>query len=246
MKILATYNLKGGVGKTAAAVNLAYLAARDGYRTLLWDLDPQGAASFYFRIKPKIKGGTRSLLRRSRSLDDAIKATDFIGLDMVPADFSYRYMDLGLYNSSKPVKQFHKLIKPLSREYDYLFMDCSPSISLMSENVFHASDALLVPLIPTTLSVRTYTQLLHYFRKHPATHVKLLPFFSMVDHRKRLHRDTIKLMSREQEGIMKTIIPYASQIELMGTKRAPLGSYGQQSTPVLAFENLWKEIQGRI
>ena len=71
MKILATYNLKGGVGKTSSAVNLAYLAARDGYRTLLWDLDPQGAASFYFRVKPRIKGGVERLVRRKTLLDDA-------------------------------------------------------------------------------------------------------------------------------------------------------------------------------
>jgi cellulose biosynthesis protein BcsQ len=63
MRIIGVYNIKGGVGKTATAVNLAYLAARDGLRTLVWDLDPQGAASFYFRIKPRIKGGSTKMLR---------------------------------------------------------------------------------------------------------------------------------------------------------------------------------------
>ncbi len=63
MKIFATYNIKGGVGKTATAVNLAYLAARDGYRVLLWDLDPQAAASFLFRIRPRVKGGGKALIR---------------------------------------------------------------------------------------------------------------------------------------------------------------------------------------
>jgi cellulose biosynthesis protein BcsQ len=246
MKILATYNIKGGVGKTAAAVNLAYLAACEGFRTLLWDLDPQGAASFYFRIKPKVKGGARGLLRRSRSLDDVIKATDFVGLDLVPADFSYRNMDLGLNDARKPVKQLRKLIKPLSKEYDFLFLDCAPSISLVSENVFYAADALLIPLIPTTLSLRTYRQLLRFFKKSPMDHVILLPFFSMVDHRKRLHRETMKLVTDEHEGVLETVIPYASQIELMGIRRAPLGSYDLHSTPSLAFEKLWKEIKSQI
>jgi cellulose biosynthesis protein BcsQ len=58
MKVIASYNIKGGVGKTATAVNLSYLAAWEGNSTLVWDLDPQGAASFYFRVKPKVKGGT--------------------------------------------------------------------------------------------------------------------------------------------------------------------------------------------
>jgi len=67
MKTIASYNVKGGVGKTSAAVNLAYLSAQDGYRTLLWDLDPQGAATFLFRIRPKVKGGSRKLVGGSRS-----------------------------------------------------------------------------------------------------------------------------------------------------------------------------------
>jgi cellulose biosynthesis protein BcsQ len=63
-RVLATYNIKGGVGKTSAAVNLAYLAARDGASTLLWDLDPQGASTYLFRVRPKVRGGVRKLVRR--------------------------------------------------------------------------------------------------------------------------------------------------------------------------------------
>jgi cellulose biosynthesis protein BcsQ len=90
MRIYATYNIKGGVGKTTTAVNLAYLAAESGLRTVLWDLDPQGAASFMFRVKPKVKGGGRALISGKRPLDDAIKGTDFDNLDLIPADFTYR------------------------------------------------------------------------------------------------------------------------------------------------------------
>ena len=105
VKIYATYNIKGGVGKTTAAVNLAYLSAADGYRTLLWDLDPQGAASFLFRIKPRVKGGGKALIRGTKTLDDAIKGTDFDHLDLLPADFTYRNMDLllgGAPTGSRP------------------------------------------------------------------------------------------------------------------------------------------------
>ena len=71
MKIVASYNVKGGVGKTTAAVNLAYLSAQGGRRTLLWDLDPQGAATFLFRVKPRVKGGGKKLVRRRRPIDGA-------------------------------------------------------------------------------------------------------------------------------------------------------------------------------
>ena len=73
MKIVATYNIKGGVGKTTAAVNLSYLAAADGQRVLLADLDPQGAASFLFRVRPRVKGGGAGLIRGNSDLDKAIR-----------------------------------------------------------------------------------------------------------------------------------------------------------------------------
>lgn len=246
MKILATYSIKGGVGKTATAVNLSYLAAKEGYQVLLWDLDPQGAASFCFRIKSKVKGGVRGVLQRDRALDDLVKETDYPGLDLIPADFSYRNMDLKLHDSGKPVKQLRRLIKPLSREYDFLFLDCAPSISLVSENVFHAANVLLIPLIPTPLSLRTYRQLLRYFKKSSLNRGALLPFISMMDIRKKLHRETMNLIVNNRSAVMKTIIPYSSQVELMSVRQAPLGSYDHHSPPALAFERLWNEIKTHL
>ena len=163
MKIFATYNIKGGVGKTATAVNLAYLAARDGYRVLLWDLDPQAAASFLFRIRPRVKGGGKALIRGTRPVDDAIKGTDFDGLDLLPADFTYRNLDLMLDTARKPEPASSAACWPrCGPSYDVVFLDCPPSISLLSESVLHAADVLLVPLIPTTLSVRTLDQLTEF------------------------------------------------------------------------------------
>src|SRR5690606_30492016 len=129
VKVLAAYNIKGGVGKTATAVNLAHLAAEGGARVLVWDLDPQGAASFYFRVKPKVKGGSRGLVTGKRDLDAAIKGTDHDNLDLVPADFSYRNMDLELDATKKPTRRLAQLLRPLRREYDYVVLDCPPSIS---------------------------------------------------------------------------------------------------------------------
>ena len=159
MKVFACYNIKGGVGKTATTVNLAYLASQEGARTLIWDLDPQGAASFYLRIKPKIKGGTKALVKQKKEMDEFIKGSDYENLDLLPADFSYRNMDLILEDSKKPLRRLRKILKPLADEYDLLFLDCPPSISLVSENVFNAAHALLIPPIPTVLSLRTLQQI---------------------------------------------------------------------------------------
>lgn len=246
MRIFGVYNIKGGVGKTATAVNLAYLSALEGKRTLVWDLDPQGAASYYFRIKPRVKGGGRKMIKGKRELDEHIKGSDFEGLDLLPADFSYRNMDLVLGEQKGPAKQLLKLLRPLSYEYDRIFLDCPPSISLVSENIFRAADALLVPTIPTTLSMRTYEQLVEFLDGHKVNNVKRMPFFSMVDRRKRMHLDMIEQLPQRYPEVLKTHIPYASDVERMGNHRAPIGSYAMNSPAGRAYQQLWEEVKAGL
>lgn len=245
MHIIGVYNIKGGVGKTATAVNLAYLAARQGYRTLIWDLDPQAAATFYFRIKPKVKGG-KKLLAGRRDLDEVVKATDFENLDMLPADFSYRKMDLRLEEAKKPTKQLLKLLRPLSYAYDYVFLDCPPSISLVSENIFRAAEGLLLPLIPSTLSLRTYRQLLDFLEGHRISGLELMPFFSMVDRRKRMHLDVMRDLPDTHGELLKSCIPYASDVEKMGIYRKPVEAFAANSLAAGAYRSLWLEVQERL
>lgn len=246
MKVIATYNIKGGVGKTATAVNLAWLAAREGAPTLVWDLDPQGAASYYFRIRPNIKGGGKRLVQGKRDLDDFIRGTDYELLDLLPADFSYRKMDLYLERAKNPLQQLRKLLKPFRNEYYYVFLDCPPSISLVSENIFEATDTVLVPTIPTTLSLRTYKQIRDFFRKHDLDAVKILPFFSMVDRRKTMHRTIVDTPPEYMENLLPTAIPYDSKVEQMGINRTPLAEFAPNSRTAHCYEALWNDIKKRI
>jgi cellulose biosynthesis protein BcsQ len=246
MKIVALYSIKGGVGKTSSAVNLAYISASKGYRTLVWDLDPQGASSYYFRIKPKIKGGSKDLIAGNRDLEGLIKGTDFENLDLLPADFSFRNLDLVLDTKKKPTSQIRKLLKPLTEDYDFIFLDCPPSISLLSEAVFAATDILLTPIIPTTLSLRTLEQLKVFIAEHELDNLALIPFFSMADRRKKLHKDIMESLVKSYPEILSTAIPYASDIERMGLERQPLGGFMNKSRSMDAYHELWQEVMMRV
>ena len=244
MKTLATYNIKGGVGKTTTAVNLAYLAAGDGHRTLLWDLDPQGAASYLLRIRPRVKGGGKALIRGKTSLDEAVKPTEFDGLDLVPADFTYRNLDLVLDATKKPTQRIARLLGPLADDYDLAILDCPPGISLVSENVVHAAGTLLVPMIPTTLSVRTLEQLTGFvaeLERPPA----LFPFFTLVDGRKLLHREVIDDLRASRTDLAATVIPALSLVEQMSVHRAPLPVFAPRSRVTRSYQDLWAEVRDR-
>ena len=241
MKTFATYNIKGGVGKTASAVNLAYLAARDGYRVLLWDLDPQAAASFLFRVRPRVKGGGKALIAGKRSIDDAIKATDFENLDLLPADFTYRNMDLLLDAGKKPARRLAALLAPLRADYDVIFLDCPPGISLLSESVLDAADTVLVPLIPTTLSVRTLDQLTDFIAGMDGHRPQILAFFSMIDRRKRLHLEISQQLPTRRSDVAATAIPALSLIEQMSVQRTPVTASAPRSRAAQCYRELWQE-----
>lgn len=240
MRVIALYSIKGGVGKTAGAVNLAWQGARHGYRTLLWDLDPQGAASWYFRIQPKLAGGVRTVLKKR--LVEGIRATDYPGLDLLPADFTYRNLDLLLDQQKKRRRSLARVTDRFADDYDRVILDCAPSISLVSENVFRSADILLNPLVPSTLSVRTLEQLVEFLRNANLTDVRLLNYFSMFDRRRKLHRELMNTLGSHRSDVLKSAIPSASVVERMGVERRPVGEYAARSAAAIAYRNLWEEV----
>jgi len=249
-RVIATYNIKGGVGKTSAAVNLAYLASQAGHPTLLWDLDPQAASTYLFRVRPKVKGGGRGLLRKRGRPDAHIKATDHDQLELLPADFSYRHLDLALDQFKKPAARLRKVLAPLREDYDYIFLDCPPSISLVSEAVFEAADALLVPVIPATLSSRAYEQLEELARNGKVGRqgsTQIFAFFSMADVSKQLHLQVMgRLRKIEHLTMLGAAIPTSDEVEIMGEERNPVAVFAPESAAAVAYAALWSEIERRL
>jgi chromosome partitioning protein len=243
MTTLAIYSNKGGVGKTATAVNLSYLSAQTGAKTLIWDLDPQGSSTYYYRVKPKLKTGTEGFVKGGKKLIKSIKGTDYENLDMLPADFAHRNLDAVFDKLKRPKERLSKILKSFKDEYDLIILDCPVTISMLAENIFNAVDYTLVPLVPTILSVRAHKQLLAFYKKNEYDTDKIYTFFSMVDRRKKMHHELMALAVTEFNGVLRSLIPYLSQIERMGIEREPVAASSPQSVASKAYKNLWAKIQ---
>jgi chromosome partitioning protein len=246
MKIFAITNIKGGVGKTTTAVNLAYLCAAEGQSTLLWDLDPQGAATYTLRCEENERASAKKLVTGKLEAPELLVASEFGNLDVLPSNFSYRTFDVYMSARKHPTERLLRMSRSLRDMYAALFLDCPAGISLLSENVLRAADAIVVPLLPTPLSVRMLTQLREFIAANEWTDLVLLPFFSMVDSRKSLHDEVIASARKEFPEILATQVPYWSEIERMSVRRAPLPAYAPGSEAGQIYSQLWREIQGRI
>jgi chromosome partitioning protein len=246
MKIVAVTNIKGGVGKTTTAVNLAYLSAVGGARTLLWDLDAQGAATYTLQVEAGERVSAKKLVGGRRELPEAIVPSAYERLHVLPSDLSYRNFDVHLAARRRPTERLLKMSRALREDYDALFLDCPPGISLLTENVLRAADALVIPLVPTPLSLRMLAQLREFVTVQGWSDLRLLPFFSMVDRRRSLHRDLIDSTRAEFPGLLATEVPYWSEIERISVRRAPMTVIAPNGDAAAIYARLWAEVAARV
>src|SRR5262249_27100985 len=245
MRTIAIYNMKGGVGKTTTAVNLSYLAAESRLRVLLWDLDPQAASTFAFRIRPHVSGFGKRSLENGEALYAAIKETDYENLYLLPADFAYHKLDRLLGSLGNPGRVLTSLLGMIGDDFDVVFLDCPAGFSRLAEAVLAAADAIVAPAIPTVLSLRMVAQLVRQ-AECSRSRASLAAVFNMVDRRKTLHRQACELAAGHPEIFLRAEIPYASVVEQMAARRAPTAVYAAHTTAATAFAEIWGELQTRL
>jgi chromosome partitioning protein len=247
MRVVAVTGLKGGVGKTSTAVNLAALSAGEGRRTLLWDLDPQGAATYCFALEPRLRGGAVKLLGGGRGgLLQAARGTGIERLEVVPADTSVREVERVLAVGGASLKLIRRLVKGAASDFDVLVIDCPPGLSRVVEAVAGVADVMLVPVVPEPLPLRALERFRSFLTETRAASPDLLaPFLSMVDRREPMHRRT-EAVAKESGRFLEAAIPESSAVARMGEEQVPAVLSAPLSLAAEQYALLWRETKARI
>ncbi|WP_244019950.1 ParA family protein [Novosphingobium organovorum] len=242
---IAVYSVKGGVGKTTFAANLAWCSARiSRHKTLLWDLDAAGGSGFLYGLESKGAKQAGEVFAHDRTSNERaamrlIQKTACERVDLLPADESIRALDARLVAIGKR-RRLAKLAQALGQQYPRIVLDCPPVISELSAQIVRAADLVIVPLPPSPLSSRAFDLVVREIAASTRRHPPLLPVLSMVDMRRTLHRDV-----REQHPDWPCV-PYASALEQCAVQHRPVGEFAPQSPAARAFAQLWGAIEKKL
>lgn len=246
-KIIAVVNQKGGVGKTTSAVNLAAAVGQRGKSVLLVDIDPQGNATSGMGLnKRELAKSSYDVIINGTSAKEVIKHTEFDGVDVLPANMNLAGAELELVDSSKRESNLKNALLLVKGEYDFIFMDCPPSLGLITLNALCAADTVLVPIQCEYYALEGLSQLISTVRQVKRLYNPMLEIegvlLTMYDGRLNLTQQVVDELKRFfPKKVYSTPIPRNVKLSEAPSYGQPVMYYDKRSTGAAAYGSLADE-----
>lgn len=246
-KIIAVVNQKGGVGKTTSAVNLAAAVGQRGKSVLLVDIDPQGNATSGMGLnKRELAKSSYDVIINGTPAKEVIKHTEFDGVDVLPANMNLAGAELELVDSSKRESNLKNALLLVKGEYDFIFMDCPPSLGLITLNALCAADTVLVPIQCEYYALEGLSQLISTVRQVKRLYNPMLEMegvlLTMYDGRLNLTQQVVDELKRFfPKKVYSTPIPRNVKLSEAPSYGQPVMYYDKRSTGAAAYGSLADE-----
>ncbi len=247
-KIIAVVNQKGGVGKTTSAVNLAAAVGQRGKSVLLVDIDPQGNATSGMGLnKRELAKSSYDVIINGTPAKEVIKHTEFDGVDVLPANMNLAGAELELVDSSKRESNLKNALLLVKGEYDFIFMDCPPSLGLITLNALCAADTVLVPIQCEYYALEGLSQLISTVRQVKRLYNPMLEIegvlLTMYDGRLNLTQQVVDELKRFfPKKVYSTPIPRNVKLSEAPSYGQPVMYYDKRSTGAAAYGSLADEL----
>ena len=246
-KIISIVNQKGGVGKTTTAVNLASAVGICGKKVLLIDADPQGNTTSGYGInKNGLENNTYRLLLGDAKAENSVIHTKFKNVDIIPSSIDLAAAEVDLISIEHREAQLKTAISPLREMYDYIFIDCPPSLGLITINALNASDTVLVPIQCEYFALEGLSQLMASIRQikrlyNPTIEIEGI-VLTMYDGRLNLTSQVVAEIKKYfSDKLYKTAIPRAVRLSEAPSYGQPIQYYDKRSKGAAAYNDLAKE-----
>ena len=250
-KIIAITNQKGGVGKTTTTVNLSACIAAEGKRVLVVDVDPQGNATSGFGVEVAKNATTvYEVIIDGREADRALARTQVKGLALLPTDIRLAGAELELVDMEQREHKLKRSLAALRDAYDYVFVDCPPSLGLLTLNALVAADSVLVPIQCEYYALEGVTALMNTVqlikqKLNPALEVEGV-VLTMLDARTNLGLQVVDEVKRHFKGkVFASIIPRNVRLGEAPSYGLPIHLYDARSVGAEAYYDLARELMGR-
>jgi chromosome partitioning protein len=243
-------NQKGGVGKTTSAINIGAYLAEAGKKVLLVDFDSQGNLSSGVGIEIRAKPGVYELISGLAGLNEAIRETSTPGLSVIPADIDLSGAAVELIEQEGRDFFLKKALEPVKKQYDYIFIDCPPSLGVLTLNGITAADAVLIPMQCEYFAMEGLSHLLQAIQRvkksiNPRLEIGGI-FFTMYDSRTRLAQQVVKEVGAYfKSKVFSTIIPRNVRLSEAPSHGLPISKYDPQCLGAKAYQSLAMEILNR-